>query len=227
MLGIFYLELRFDDLIDQQKKSHDAGNPRFEEFVYFFKQILCTPAPNISTEMLPERMLRLQFIEAHHIDIDRDRAIHCLMELKTKLGSNQLVLEGQTFYNITHGENLREAIQCLELQSHLDTMGVLYAQKDYAKLKNILESSLTHSVQMKPFPFTTQFEVLLECLWQSGDQALVMRWAERYLNYAVEQWLATKKRFTKIKATWLESILFALKYIDSLLDDDNSGFCGT
>ncbi|XP_055915859.1 calcineurin-binding protein cabin-1-like [Eupeodes corollae] len=102
----------------------------------------------------------------------------------------------------------------------------LYEQKQWKELIVILKDSLIHSKEVKDSEawvkdLQTQFEVLLESIWQTGDFEECLIWAERCMQYAVAKYTGeTGETYRQRK--WAENINYIFTYLEALILNEGS-----
>ncbi|XP_055840261.1 calcineurin-binding protein cabin-1-like isoform X2 [Episyrphus balteatus] len=97
----------------------------------------------------------------------------------------------------------------------------LYEQKRWKELIVILKDSLISSKEVKDSEawvrdLQTQFEVLLESIWQTGDFEECLMWAERCMQYGVSKYIAEPGETYRQKK-WAENINYVFTYLEALI----------
>lgn len=123
--------------------------------------------------------------------------------------------------NLIERDVIEALIKSLKRTISLNNVGNLYKACKYRDLVTILKDSLINSTTIKNADNTTmkiqtQFEVLLECLWNLEDFEGCFVWTERCLKYCVDIFETIPEHSYRLKE-WGESINFILIYVDALV----------
>lgn len=223
-MSVFYLELRVDDHINLCQSIDSYGLVELLDKVLFLSPWI---AAYDAADLLSERLIWLQYCVTRYIIGDVDRAIDCLKPLQGLLiRGNQLVLLNQAHNNIIDLENVQKSIQYRLNRTNLESAIELYEHGEYVRLAEVLIASLRGSTQTPVLSFIAQFEMLLEALWCCNEPDLVIQWSGRYIHFAVNHILTIKSHHTRMKRKWWNAIIFAIKYLDAVMDSVNPTIFG-
>ncbi|XP_059614787.1 calcineurin-binding protein cabin-1-like [Phlebotomus argentipes] len=116
---------------------------------------------------------------------------------------------------------IRDLMSSLQRTIKLNNVANLYKDHKFRELVVILKDSLINCTEIKNSDNTlmkinTQFEVLLESLWNLNDFEECFRWSEKCLKYAVDFFLTIPENSYRLKE-WGESVNFILMYLEALL----------
>ncbi|GAB0096771.1 calcineurin-binding protein cabin-1-like [Sergentomyia squamirostris] len=119
---------------------------------------------------------------------------------------------------------IEELISSLQRTIKLNNVAVLYKDHKFKELTVILKDSLINCTEVKNSDNTimkinTQFEVLLESLWNQEDFEECLRWSEKCLKYAVDFFLTIPENSYRLKE-WGDSVNFILIYLEALVKQD-------
>lgn len=103
----------------------------------------------------------------------------------------------------------------------LNNVRTLYDEEKYDELVRVLEESLINSTEIKNsdnsiLDITTQFEVLLESLWNLEKFEECLKWSERCLKYSCDIFLTIAIGSYRQKE-WADIINYILTYIQQLI----------
>ncbi len=105
-------------------------------------------------------------------------------------------------------------------------MNKLYHENNFPQLIAILKDAIINQASQKsvdydsPVRLSTQIEVYLESLWniESFEECLV--WSEKFLKYAVDNYLAAPSD-TFRQTEWGDLVTYILTYIEALVDQES------
>lgn len=118
-------------------------------------------------------------------------------------------------------EHVRGLVKSLERTISLNNVGRLYAQEKFRELIPILKDSLINCTTIKSadnsvMRLRTQFEILLECLWNVSDFEGCLVWAERCFKYCIDLYETIPELSYRLK-DWGAAINFILTYLEALV----------
>lgn len=120
-------------------------------------------------------------------------------------------------------ESVRGLIKALQRTISLNNVGRLYRDGNYKDLIPILKDSLRNNsaavkgADNETMKIQTQFEILLECLWNVEDFEGCLVWAERCFKYCIDLY-ETFPEFSYRLKEWATPINFILTYFEALLN---------
>uniref|UniRef100_A0A1B0CHR0 Uncharacterized protein n=1 Tax=Lutzomyia longipalpis TaxID=7200 RepID=A0A1B0CHR0_LUTLO len=119
---------------------------------------------------------------------------------------------------------VKDLISSLLRTIKLNNVANLYKDNKFRELTVILKDSLINCTEVKNsdntiMKITTQFEVLLESLWNLEDFEECFRWSEKCLKYAVDFFLTIPENSYRLKE-WGDSVNFILIYLEALLKQE-------
>lgn len=119
-------------------------------------------------------------------------------------------------------ELVKTLVKTLERTISLNNVGRLYAEEKFKELIPILKDSLINCTTIKSadnsvMRLRTQFEILLECLWNVGDFEGCLVWGERCFKYCIDLYETIPEHSYRLKE-WGAAINFILTYLEALVN---------
>lgn len=181
----------------------------------------------ISDDLYERNIIRLIHMEYCWAKYENrlSKCVECLHHLEELISEQcsdfTLYLPNMDESNYLHREMVKVIRTETQRKIGLNKVRDLYEKKLWKELIVILKDSLVNSKEVKDSEawvrdLQTQFEVLLESIWQIGNFEDCLIWTERCLQYGVSKYIAEPGE-TYRQRKWAENINYVFTYLEALL----------
>ncbi|XP_055382064.1 calcineurin-binding protein cabin-1-like [Condylostylus longicornis] len=227
-MALLYLEIDIEKQIEKSKSSCTIATDSTWRTIFWHLKFNSGIIFVISDEAYEKNIIRLVWLDycAAKLESNWNKCVECLQHLERLIEQQDEKNFVLKFPNLKQNNYIDlESVKstCVNIQRRISLINVknLYDNQNYKELCEILKESLIYSTEIRNsddsvLKIQTQFEVLLESLWNSQQYEDCMIWSERCLCYAVRNLLDAPTDTYRYEE-WAKSCNFILIYLEELL----------